>query len=68
VSNQSAARGPTDGNAELTLALDDSKLVTLVSGQFTAAHGVLGGRINVRGDIGRAVAALASALLSQPGD
>jgi SCP-2 sterol transfer family len=60
------ARGARDPRPGLTLALDDSELVRLVSGQSTAAQGVFNGRIMVRGDVGRVAATLAAAFASRP--
>jgi hypothetical protein len=57
-------RGAGEGKAEVTVALDDAELVRLVTGQSTPAQGVLNGRIMVRGDLGKAAAALASVFLA----
>lgn len=59
------ARGAGEGKAGLTLALDDSELVRLITGQSTAAQGVFNGRIMVRGDVGRMAATLAAAFASR---
>jgi alkyl sulfatase BDS1-like metallo-beta-lactamase superfamily hydrolase len=58
------ARGAGDAKPEVTVALDDAELVRLVTGQTTPVQGVLNGRIMVRGDLGKAAAALASVFLS----
>jgi putative sterol carrier protein len=60
------SRGAGDAKPGLTLALDDSELVRLITGQSTAAQGVFNGRIMVRGDVGRMAATLAAAFASRP--
>jgi putative sterol carrier protein len=60
------ARGAGEAKPGLTLALDDSELVRLITGQSTAAQGVFNGRIMVRGDVGRMAATLAAAFASRP--
>jgi alkyl sulfatase BDS1-like metallo-beta-lactamase superfamily hydrolase len=57
-------RGASAAKAEVTVALDDAELVRLVTGQSTPAQGVFNGRIMVRGDLGKAAAALASVFLA----
>lgn len=59
-------RGAGEPRPGLTLALDDSELVRLVTGQSTAAQGVFNGRIMVRGDVGRVAATLAAAFAAPP--
>jgi putative sterol carrier protein len=59
-------RGAAEERAGLTLALDDSELVRLITGQSTAAQGIFNGRIMVRGDVGRMAATLAAAFASRP--
>jgi putative sterol carrier protein len=60
------ARGAGETKPGLTLALDDSELVRLITGQSSAAQGVFNGRIMVRGDVGQMAATLAAAFASRP--
>jgi putative sterol carrier protein len=59
------ARGPGEAKPGLTLALDDSELVRLITGQSTPAQGVFNGRIMVRGDVGQMATTLAAAFASR---
>ncbi len=59
-------RGAGEAKPEVTVALDDAELVSLVTGRSTPAQGVFNGRIMVRGDLAKAAAALASIFLSGP--